>query len=65
MKIKTDKGIAEGVGLTDLQQYNRILKFGIVLGAVIASFIVTYLYWLTYYIIKHGVLNNYIASCGG
>ncbi len=58
MKIKTRAGTAEGMPLSDVQQYNKILNKLVVLGWL--AFI--YLVFMTGYVIYNNVLNNIVAS---
>ena len=56
---KSSEGVAEPQALSDVQQYNKALKF---IGYVMFCFFL-YLVWLTYYVISHNVLNNIIGRC--
>lgn len=46
-----------------LTRHSNILLFGIIIGALIGVGLLGYISWITYYIIKHNVINNIVANC--
>jgi hypothetical protein len=63
MKLLTKQGIAQGVPLSDIQEYNLRLKWiTLTLGSIGSAFFL-YLIWVTWYIIHNHVLNNIVQRC--
>ena len=79
MQIKTNKGIGEPMPLTDIQEYNQRLEentaetrrtrkglyvVAIVMG-IIGLMIISYVIWLTWYVIHNQVLTNILKIMAG
>ena len=70
MQIKTPEGIADPAPLSDIQEYNKrlkyhsaVLRFGITVGGVIGCMFLIIIVWLIWYIMANNVLNNIVARC--
>ena len=61
----TKDGKAEPQELSDLQQNNRLMARWIMVVGIGGALGLSYLLWITYYIIKHNVLNNIVSRCVG
>jgi uncharacterized membrane protein len=77
MSIKTEKGIAVGQPLSDIQEYNnqlalntakmqeqtKVLKLIIIIFGVPVIILTATFLWLIYYVMTNNVLNNIVARC--
>ncbi len=66
MKIKTKKGIAEPMPLSDLQRYNdarELLKLAIIVFGVLGFWLLLLISWIIWKVLSSGAINNYIAAC--
>lgn len=70
MQIKTEQGIAESLPLSDIQEYNNVLKNNTeelkrrnrieFIEMIIKTIILIVILWLIYYVISNNVFNNII-----
>ena len=56
MKIQTNKGIAEGLPLSDIQENNKWLKVIAVSFAIFVFFLIAFVLWLKFSGIGHNII---------
>ena len=73
MQIQTPEGPAEGQPLSDIQEYNRrlglqgfwlkVFAVGLIMVGLSLVGLLSFIVWLTQYVIRFNILNNIVANC--
>lgn len=62
MNIKTEKGVAEGMPLSDIQENNKWLKVLAISFAVFVAFLILFALWLKFSGIGHNIIYE-LSNC--